>query len=862
MKNPLTIKKIAGILLCAIMLAATLGSIIAHANPEAELEESTTSHIVFTRDDVSYDRITSDIDDQNIYSFESDVLSDNNIFVADLTKQEVRALDRDTNVLFIEEDIELSASAAESSEGSNSGESNWNLQAINVTLTEDAVEPEQRVSVAVLDSGVDFVRGIDLSGAINLVPEEQDISPLFWDLTGHGTAIASIIAGNGENVVQGINPNVDLYSVKVLNESNVAPLSRIIEGIYWCIENDINIINMSFGAPVYSQIFHSVVEDAHSAGILMVASAGNGTGTVEFPAAFNEVMGVASTNTHSQISDFSNTGSEVDIAAPGEKIRVISFFGGNTIEHGTSISTPHVTGVAALLWERDLSKSSDFIRELISHSARSIEQSEDFGLLDASFALEVYDDFASTFDSTASSSLPTNTEVPETFKHIDDDESYVEGRWSQANHQVVVDKANTGSLTTVEVNILKRGAIYPDRPVTEVPVGSNFLLHGYYYIYRAETGQDSPVNYIEVYNLLASIAIELGKTDNTGSFAGDMSSIKAADFLGITFRNENTEIFNRIKGIFVSDVKGSTASTQIGNMGSGTNWTHADVLGSGNDTPRNRKIFTYGIAMHGATDAFAHSSLVSQGGSYIIIMHNSDPPGNADSITVVPERFRCAERAAQLIIDELLSASTTPRGYHIFAEALSANSGTFRLPNILAHADAVGMPNNYSGRLNISKINHNTTGFPVFTIEYEDGYSGATGTMSNTQVVRGIEARIRTNEFTRPDHTFTGWHARNSSNQWRYHNDATGKVEWLSSNQIPPSGYERTLYLDRGYVWDAVPANQTVVFVAQWKQNAPKQNTFTVKYHANGGTGTMANTTINYGTKTPIRANTFTRSGY
>ena len=102
-------------------------------------------------------------------------------------------------------------------------------------------------------------------------------------VSGHGTGIASIIAGNGEGGVYGVNPNAELYSVKVLDEHNQAPLSRIIQGIYWCIDHHMNIINMSFGTNVYSAALEQAVKDADNAGILMIGAAGNNSGAVEYP---------------------------------------------------------------------------------------------------------------------------------------------------------------------------------------------------------------------------------------------------------------------------------------------------------------------------------------------------------------------------------------------------------------------------------------------------------------------------------------------------------------------------------------------------------------------------------------------------
>lgn len=83
---------------------------------------------------------------------------------------------------------------------------------------------------------------------------------MYYDITGHGTSVAGIIALTGKVTgLKGINPNVQLYSVKVLDNNNMAPISRIIEAIYWCIDNDIDIINMSFGTPHYSVIWGGTI---------------------------------------------------------------------------------------------------------------------------------------------------------------------------------------------------------------------------------------------------------------------------------------------------------------------------------------------------------------------------------------------------------------------------------------------------------------------------------------------------------------------------------------------------------------------------------------------------------------------------
>ena len=111
-------------------------------------------------------------------------------------------------------------------------EAGWNLQAINADDFYPNASSVRKVKVALLDSGVDEVNGIELADWTNLVEDEEYVLPIYQDLTGHGTGIASIICADGEGGIKGVNSNVDLYSVKVLDGENKAPLSRIIKGIY------------------------------------------------------------------------------------------------------------------------------------------------------------------------------------------------------------------------------------------------------------------------------------------------------------------------------------------------------------------------------------------------------------------------------------------------------------------------------------------------------------------------------------------------------------------------------------------------------------------------------------------------------
>ena len=390
-----------------LVALALLFTMMPYGNVMAANRGRAKKYMVFTNNRRAYTKAADQIGDEAIT--ENETLEENNVILADLTQSEADQLDKQNGVLFVEEDFEMEANGLDEPDWeTNPPLSRDEVTALKMKMREEKneirdrenVEPEDyewnmkavdaneaetdspvKIKVAVLDSGVDTVLGIKLAGSVNLVPEEANMSPMFLDMSGHGTGVASIIAGTAQNKVQGVNPNAELYSVKVLDSMNKAPVSRIIEGIYWCIDNGMQIINMSFGTSRYSEALHNAVREAYEAGILMVGASGNHAEGVEYPAAFPEVMAVAATGTDAQITEFSNTGDELEIAAPGENVKVISFFGGNMVTAGTSISAPHVTGAASLLWQKDPAKSNEFIRQLLSYSAKNIANGDGCGLL-------------------------------------------------------------------------------------------------------------------------------------------------------------------------------------------------------------------------------------------------------------------------------------------------------------------------------------------------------------------------------------------------------------------------------------------------------------------------------------------------
>lgn len=142
----------------------------------------------------------------------------------------------------------------------------------------------------------------------------------------------------------------------------------------------------------------------------------------------------------------------------------------------------------------------------------------------------------------------------------------------------------------------------------------------------------------------------------------------------------------------------------------------------------------------------------------------------------------------------------------------------------------------------------------IYTVRYDA--NGGSGTMADTTVVYGYSTPLRENTFTKTGYKFVGWNAyRTAKNQWYYTNGST--TGWYTKD-AQPSGYYLETYKDGASVAATTStANDVAIFYAAWEPIA-----YTVRYNANGGSGSMADTAVTFGVSTALRKNTFTRSGY
>ncbi len=223
--------------------------------------------------------------------------------------------------------------------------------------------------IGVIDTGVDY-HHIEFAGrtlpGVNLIshpyPGEDPASE--GDQNGHGTSVAGIIAAADDGAgVLGIDPRAEICSIKTFNRDGDGYLEDIIAGIDWAIANRIQLINLSFGTYEYSALLEEAILRAQSAGILLVAAAGNDAAdTAMFPAAFDGVLSVGAHDQGGWTSLFSNWGASVDFHAPGDRLLTTDLWHDGispyTVFTGTSAAAAYATGVASLLLENGESADS------------------------------------------------------------------------------------------------------------------------------------------------------------------------------------------------------------------------------------------------------------------------------------------------------------------------------------------------------------------------------------------------------------------------------------------------------------------------------------------------------------------------
>ncbi|MEM7030979.1 MAG: S8 family serine peptidase [Chloroflexota bacterium] len=265
-------------------------------------------------------------------------------------------------------------------------ENQYALTHVNLATTHQHSQGANIV-VAIIDTGVqldhpalsaqlsdvqaDFVDNDNLADdTANGIDDDHDGQ--IDEATGHGTHIAGTI--------HLVAPQATLMPIRVLNSDGRGNIFDIAAGIRFAVAHKADVINLSLGTLVESELLEEVIEEAMESGVVVVAAAGNlGTSQAVYPAADACTISVTAIGPNNAKANFANYGTWVDLAAPGETI--YSTFPRNGYAHwsGTSMATPFVTGQIALLRSYNPNLSVHQVESLLSDTAQSIA-SENPGL--------------------------------------------------------------------------------------------------------------------------------------------------------------------------------------------------------------------------------------------------------------------------------------------------------------------------------------------------------------------------------------------------------------------------------------------------------------------------------------------------
>lgn len=204
----------------------------------------------------------------------------------------------------------------------------------------------------------------------------NDTGNWYNDGNGHGTHVAGTIAaigGNGQGVV-GVNPSnqLGLHIVKVFNDQGRwAYGSDLVRAIEQCQQAGANVTSMSLGGSGQSSAERQAFANSYAQGMLHIAAAGNdGNSSMSYPASYDAVVSVAAVDSSESKASFSQYNSQVEIAAPGVSVNSTWINSGYKSISGTSMATPHVSGVAALVWSHFPNCSNQQIRDALNTTAK------------------------------------------------------------------------------------------------------------------------------------------------------------------------------------------------------------------------------------------------------------------------------------------------------------------------------------------------------------------------------------------------------------------------------------------------------------------------------------------------------------
>lgn len=276
---------------------------------------------------------------------------------------------------------------------------NWVMyadQAWNLTLG------SRNIKVGVVDEGIDYthpdlVQSFESSlKGYDFVDQDSDPKPQNDSLEWHGTHVGGIIAAGLNNGIGVAGwANVTLLSCRALNDTGSGLTTDIADAVRWAADESVRVINMSFGSESPSSVLEDAVNYAWSKGVLLVGASGNdGVNGVYFPAAYADCIPVGALDSTGVLAYFSNYGPELELVAPGVNVLSTTPRNGYWYADGTSMASPEVAGLAALLLSYDPTLTNAEVRGILDASTIDMGSSGrdmyyGYGLVNAYRAMEL-----------------------------------------------------------------------------------------------------------------------------------------------------------------------------------------------------------------------------------------------------------------------------------------------------------------------------------------------------------------------------------------------------------------------------------------------------------------------------------------
>jgi subtilisin family serine protease len=292
----------------------------------------------------------------------------------------LKGLENNPNVEYVEEDAKrypLALTTPSTGTPYASGQTvPYGIKMVQADLLSDINVGNRKVCI--IDSGYDRAHE-DLSGNLHTGDYDAGTGNWYTDENSHGTHVAGTIAAiNNSGVgVVGVNANrrLKLHIVKVFGASGWAYSSDLASAANKCRAAGANIISMSLGGPSGTTTESNAFATLAGANILNIAAAGNdGNTAISYPAGYSSVVSVGAIDEYKQWASFSQYNSKVELAGPGVQVysTVPTAKGRYGYKSGTSMATPHVAAVAALVWSYYPTCSAAQIRSTLGKSAQDL----------------------------------------------------------------------------------------------------------------------------------------------------------------------------------------------------------------------------------------------------------------------------------------------------------------------------------------------------------------------------------------------------------------------------------------------------------------------------------------------------------